>query len=141
MEKKRFKRNGKETLTAFLVTLSIYIYIHVYIYISCIISSIHNIVCKLYIYIYILSVTRNAVSVSFPFLLNRFFSISIAFLPRFFTVSVSFLSPAFLFRFHRFFSVSFAFLFRFSSYFSRGMREEGAGRGQGGRRISIRTQG
>ena len=27
MEKKRVKRNGKETLTAFLLTLSIYIYI------------------------------------------------------------------------------------------------------------------
>ena len=60
-----------------------------------------------YIYIYILGVRRNDVSVSFPFLLNRFFSVSFPFLYRFFTVSFPFLFPTFLFRFHRFFSVSF----------------------------------
>ena len=31
MEKKRVKRNGKETLTAFLLTLSVYIYIYIYV--------------------------------------------------------------------------------------------------------------
>ena len=65
-----------------------------------------------------LSVIKHAVSVSFAFFFKRFFSISRAFLFRFFTISVPFISPTFLYHFHRFFCVSFAFLFRFFTYLS-----------------------
>jgi hypothetical protein len=46
--------------------------------------------------VHILSVRRNVLSVSVPFLLKRFFSVSVVFLLRFLTVSLSFRSPAFL---------------------------------------------
>ena len=50
----------------------------------------------IYIYIYILSVTKNVVSVSLPFLLKRFLSVSLPFLFPFFVICFT----------HRFFSVS-----------------------------------
>ena len=89
-----------------------------------------------HIYIYILSVRRNDEKVSFPFLLKRFFSVSLPFLSTvslpFLLLTVSFPFPPFLFRFfweyrevfsqleaspflYRFFTVSFPFLYRFFS--------------------------
>ena len=85
---------------------------------------------------YVLSVRRNDENVSFPFLLKRFFSVSLPFLSTvslpFLLLTVSFPFPPFLFRFfweyrevfsqleaspflYRFFTVSFPFLYRFFS--------------------------
>ena len=67
-----------------------------------------------YVYVYVLSVIQNAVSVSFAFLLKRFFSIP----GQFFSVSLPFLFRFFHQRFFTISTVSFAFLFHFVTYLS-----------------------